>query len=315
MSKTSHFFDTHHLALSEKKSKTMSFDSTTGRTTFDLSSDLPSITLDQVISFKYLGVPLSSSPYSLFKSYNEQVRQRANSYLARVMSIVKTGPDRSSLAYTLWTQVALPSILYGAEILPLTDGTISEIEKCQASVGKLILQLPRSSANVAVHIDAGLRPIWSIVAEKVLLYSHSTMSKSLSFWPKMAMNECMTLGQKSPYFRYVLKWKEKTESFDLTPTQIKKVVKKAAISSIIMQQKITSTTTFSMTPPGSSPSNQWFKPKSWVSDSGISQIFAQFRSCNAGFGNRGPAKNGMIYKLCPLCAKNNQKALNNEVGN
>ena len=200
----------------------MTFDSTTGKTSFNLSTDLPSITLDQVISFKYLGIPLSSSPYSLFKGYNDQVKQRATSYLARVMSIVKTGPDRSSLAYTLWTQVALPSILYGAEVLPLTDGTISEIEKCQAAVGKIILQIPRSSANVSVHIDSGLRPIWSLVAEKVLLYSHSTMSKPLSFWPKMAMNECMTLGQKSPYFRYLLKWKAKTDSFDLPPTKSKK---------------------------------------------------------------------------------------------
>ena len=57
----------------------------------------------------------------------------------------------------------------------------------------------------------------------------------------------------------------------------------------------------------------WFRPKPWVSDSGISRIISSFRICNSGLGNRGPAKNGMFYKLCPLCSKIGIMALNNEV--
>ena len=76
---------------------------------------------------------------------------------------------------------------------------------------------------------------------------------------------------------------------------------------------LTSSSTFAMSYPGSSPGNQWFRPKRWVTDSGLSKIFSDFRGCNAGLGNRAPAKNGRYYKLCPLCEKNGQKALNNEV--
>ena len=310
---TTNFFHTHRLELSEKKSKMMTHDAATGQTTFQGSPSQPLITLDEVVTFKYLGVPLCATPRNLFQSYNAQVRERAHQFLTRVLSLVKTGPDRSCLAYTLWNQIALPSILYGCEVLPLTQGTINEVEKCQAVVGKLMLQIPRSSASVSVHIDAGLKPVWSVVAERVLLYSHTVMSRPLSFWPKIAMTENISDGQKSPYFRYLMKWKAETGSYGLSPSLIKKAVKKSAIGSIIKQQRIFSTSTFAMNLPGSSKTNQWFKPKSWVTDSCVSQIFAQFRSCNVGLGNRAPAKNGQIYKLCPLCADNGVKALNNEV--
>ena len=308
-----HFCHTHRLEISEKKSKVMTHDAPNGRTVFHGSPSQPQLSLDEVLSYKYLGAPLGSSPRNLFQAFNKQVRDRAQHFLIRVLSLVKTGPDRACLAHSLWTQIALPSILYGCDVLPLTQSTIDVVEKCQAAVGKFILQIPRSSANVSVHIDAGLKPVWAVIAEKVLLYCHSTMLKPPEFWPKIAMTENISLGDKSPYYKYLMKWKVSTSSFDLTPGLIKKAVKKAAVSSIINQQRINSTSTFAMNLPGSSKSHPWFKPKSWVTDSCVSQVFAQFRSCNAGFGNRGPAKDGNIYKLCVLCGKNGYVALNNEV--
>ena len=313
MQKTRLFFKNHRFNISENKSKVMSYDATIGETTFKGTPPMNDLTLDQVLHFKYLGVPLGCAPYSLFRSFNDQVKKRARGYLSSVLSLVKSGPDRTELAFSLWTQVAIPSILYGADIIPLDDATIKEVEKCQSRVGKFILAIPTSSASICSNIDAGLKPIWAIIAEKVLLYAHGTMSKPLSFWPKIAMNENMALGSKSPYFRYLLKWKQATDSFDLAPTQIRKSVRKAAILDVVSKQKLTSTSTFAMSFPQSSSSSRWFRPRAWVSDSGLSQVISQFRSCNAGLGNRGPAKDGMRYKLCPLCERMGQKALNNEV--
>ena len=313
ITKTRTFFRTHHLSISQSKSKIMSFDAASGQTTFHDSTDHSSLTLDQVVVFKYLGVPLSSSPYSLFSSFNDQVKLRSQTYLSRVLSLVRSGPDRSDLAYSLWNQVALPSILYGAEVLPLTETTIKEVERCQSIVAKFILQVPRSTANVCSNIDAGFRPIWSHIAEKVLLYAHTVMTKPETFLPKLAMNETLQNGSKSPYSRYLFKWKQMTNSYDLHPKQIKSSVRSAAISSIMSQQNLTRISTFAMNPPGDTSIHQWFRPKQWVSDSGFSQIFSQFRSCNAGLGNRAPAKNGQYYKLCPLCEREGRTALNNEV--
>ena len=256
---------------------------------------------------------MCSSPYSLFKSFNEQVKRKAKQYLSSVLSLVRTGPDRSKLAHTLWTQVALPSILYGSGIVPLTQGTINEVEKCQTIVGKFILQLPRNSADVCSYLDAGLRPIWAVVAKKVLKFSSSTMNKPLTYWPKLAMNEQLSLGSKSAYVRYLLKWKIATKTFGLHAKSTNSFVDNAAIHQILQDQKLVSSSTFAMNSSSLYSKKEWFIPKPWVNDSYFSKIIAEFRACNTGLGNRTPTKTGEFFKFCPLCAKLNGKAINNEV--
>ena len=313
MTKTLGYFSQHRLNLSIKKSKVMLFNAATGTTTFT-NSDLSSISLEQVLSFKYLGVHLNFSPYHLFKDFNEQAKKKTKAYLSSVLSMSKTGPDRASLAYTLWTCVALPSILYGSEIIPLTKGTVGEIEKAQSAVGKFILQIPSSSANVSSNIDGGLKPIWALVAEKVLLFAHSTMGKPDVHWPKLAMTENLSKGRQNVYTRYLLRMKSDCKIVSLTPKLIKNSVHRAAVASTLSQQQQTYQTTFAMNGAEATSGERWFRMKSWVTDSSSSKLIAQFRACNIGLGNRGPTVDGQFFKLCQLCRKTGVNALNNEVG-
>ena len=311
MHRTRVFFKNHQLKISDTKSKIMTFDSSTGQTIFQHSDDLPPLVLDSVSSFKYLGVVVSSSPYSLFKGYNERVRKKATSYLASVLSMAKTGPDRSEMAYMTWSRIALPAILYGAEVVPLTQETINTIQTCQNQVAKFMLQIPQSSASVSSSIDAGFQPVWSLIAQKVLIYAHKTMKKPDSNWAKKAFIEQISQGSNSPYTRYLIKWKSSTNCFNLPLACIKPSVKLAAIKSVKASQQEVCVTSFAMNLPDKT--KDWFKPKQWVDDSCKSKVIAQFRACNARLGNRGPARNGEFYKLCPLCAKSGIAALNNEV--
>ena len=307
------YFSHHHLMLSESKSKTMLFDASSGKITFTQTETMPELTLEKVLLFKYLGIPLSVSPYGLFKSFNDQARRKAQTYLHGVLSLVRTGPDRSELAHTLWTQCALPSILYGCEIIPMTQGTINEISRSQALVGKFILQLPRNSTNVCSALDAGLKPVWSCIAEKTLLYAHDVMLKKPSYWARMAMTENIALGSKSPYLQQLLKWKKLVSSFGQPRSKIKDSVHTAAVVSVLKEQQALCVSMFAMNGPSVCSKTPWFRPKRWVCDSPFSQIFAQFRACNAGLGNRGPTKDGNFFKLCPLCKNKGILALNNEV--
>jgi len=311
MHRTRLFFKRHHLQLSESKSKIMSFDSFTGQTVFNSSDAFPPLILESVLSFKYLGVHVSSSPYSLFKCHNENVKKKALAYLASVLSMAKTGPDRSEMAYMTWTRIALPAILYGAEVIPLTQDTINTIEKCQNQVAKFMLQIPQSSANISSCIDAGLQPVWSLIAQKVIIYAHNVMKKPDSNWAKKAFKEQVSQGTGSPYTRYLLKWKSLTNCFNLPLACIKASIKAAAIKQVKKSQQEVCVTSFAMNTPVRN--KEWFKPKPWVNDSSTSKMIAQFRACNVRLGNRGPARDGKSYKLCPLCARSGISALNNEV--
>ena len=168
---TRRYFLTHKMDLSTSKTKVLVHDASEGKMIFDGDDVLEDIHLDQVICLKYLGIPINCAPYSLFKNFNEQVCSRARNYAYRVISLVRGGPNRAHLAYSLWNQVALPSILYGTEVIPVTKETISKLDKCQSIVGKFILQIPHSSAQVSSYIDAGLQPIRSIIANRVLTYA------------------------------------------------------------------------------------------------------------------------------------------------
>ena len=139
----------------------------------------------------------------------------------------------------------------------------------------------------ALQIDAELRPVWAIVAEKTLLYVRSVMTKNPEYWPKMMMGENLQEGIENPYTKHLCKWMQVSNTTICTPSYIKRCIWKAAIKSILGQRMITSTTCFAMNPPqNSSRIQHWFKPKTWVSDSVPSKILAQFRTCNAGLGEQ-----------------------------
>ena len=188
------------------------------------------------------------------------------------------------------------------------------LEKCNTSIGRFILQVPRGSANIATYIDAGLKPIRTVVAERVLLYAHSTMQKSEKNWASVAMKEHLENGLTSAYSKYLMQFRTMTGSSLLSSTHIRSKVRSSAISQILTGQKKVIRSTFAIRGPEPSlTKNSWFKKKSWVSDNSYSRIFASFRVMHTGLGNRGPLSNGRTCKLCPLCQEKGAVALNNEV--
>ena len=116
--------------------------------------------IEIISSFKYLGSPFNSRPHKLFSDFNSSVVRKCDMFLHNILSLTKSDYDRSFMALTLWRHIALPSILYGTECLALTEATIKKIEVTQNKIGKYALQVPPSSANVQVVIDAGLVPVW-----------------------------------------------------------------------------------------------------------------------------------------------------------
>ena len=306
------YFDEHNLSISVTKSKTMTYEANTGQTIFNGTAALDEMSLEEVIQFKYLGCIVSSSPWKLYRAHNDLMKAKARRYMYSVMSLTRRGPDRSALAHTLWTSVALPAILYCCEAVVVSQDTINEIARCQARVGRFIIQAPYGTANVASHIDGGLKPVWSIVAERTLSYALKVLDQPTDSWVNMAYQENLKLGALSSYTVYLNKWREKTNSFGVDIKQMKKNVHHAARQDVYSQLRSQCKTTFVMRPP---KQKGWFKLKRWVGDSGATKLITEFRTCNVGLGNRRKTKDGRQFKLCQLCAEKGQSALNNEVKN
>ena len=301
---TEDYLSKHKLQISQTKSKILSHCAETGE--LHLAGGL---TLDQVLFFKYLGVDLNCSPRSLFKSFNQAIRRKASGYVARVFSLVRSGPNRAILAYTLWVKVATPAFLYGSEIIPLTKETLSHLERCQLRVGKFLLQIEESSASSAVHIDAGLKPMWALVAERVLNYWKSVLMRPENILTTQAMKEQLAMGMKSEYFRNLCKWKALTGVNGIWNNNIQELVNKAAMKYVLNQQLSKPTAMALNHPQG----NNWFSHKAWIGDDLLVKNFAEFRVMNAGLGNRKPAPDGGVHKECVLCSRKGLAAKNDEV--
>ena len=86
-----------------------------------------SLSLKQVIQYKYLG----SHVYpSMSKTAREKVKQcviKARKYKGSCICISHDGPDRVDMILATWSNVALPSILYGCEMIPFCDTAIKDI--------------------------------------------------------------------------------------------------------------------------------------------------------------------------------------------
>ena len=204
--------------------------------------------------------------------------------------------------------------LYLLQVVPLHKGTLTLLEKCNTAVGRFILQIPRGSANIASYIDAGLKPVRSVVAERVLIYAHNTMHKPEHNWASVAMKEHFANGAASSYAKYLLDFRISTGSCLSSVAHIKSRVKSSTISHILAEKKSVMKSTIAISGPEPSlTKNGWFQKKPWVSDNSYSRVFASFRVMHTGLGNRGPLSNGKTYKLCPLCDSQGIRAPNNEV--
>ena len=93
-----------------------------------------------------------------------------SSYVKTIMSYSgsKFSFIQSSLA--LWNGMAIPSMLYGTEVLHVDEATLNFIDLQQRKLGKVLLGVPMSSANEGVETELGLRPISERIAERKLKF-------------------------------------------------------------------------------------------------------------------------------------------------
>ena len=146
------------MEVSQDKSKSMRIGSTTP-TTVSQKTLIQDYDLDQVLVFKYLGAKLSNKPHRYFEDFSEQCLTKTKSYKNTIVAKAKSSEDAITVVTELWLKVAVPSILYGSEVIPIRKAELTNLDQIASTMGKIILQLPKNTTNVTSVLLAGIPSI------------------------------------------------------------------------------------------------------------------------------------------------------------
>ena len=194
-----------NMTLSVSKSKVMS-------TTHDLwelfEGDAVIGTLEKVLEFKYLGIKTQLNPRRSALAMMERAKSLASSYRKTCISFDYDGPDSVDLSLCLWQNVAIPSILYGCEIVPFSSSAISEIERHQSAVGKFSMGLPVSAPNISTTAILGVAPFKETLYSAQLRYLVKLFKQDDQRWSKDAFLDHFLGNWNSPHLKYMFEIKE-----------------------------------------------------------------------------------------------------------
>ena len=160
-------------------------------------------TLENVLQFKYLGVEVKLSPTKAAAGMMKRATTLANSYMKACLGIAYDGPDIVDLALALWVNIAMPSVLYGCEVVPFKKGAIEEIERCQSSVGKFTLGLPRNAPNISTSTILGVKSFKELLYSAQLRYLAKLFKQDSRRWSKDAFLDHLEGGWASPYVKHM----------------------------------------------------------------------------------------------------------------
>ena len=79
-------------------------------------------TLDQVLVCKYHGVAIEKKTSVYFTNFSQNCLKKCKMYKNSIITKSKDSYDPIMVARELWNTVALASILYGAEVIPISSG-------------------------------------------------------------------------------------------------------------------------------------------------------------------------------------------------
>ena len=160
--------------------------------------------LEKVLNFRYLGVETSLHPYQAAKAMRKRATQISNRYKGACLRIARDGPDIVDLAASLWTSIAIPSMLYGCETVPFTNKALLEISRHQASIGKFCLGLPPCAPNVSAEIILGIKPFKQVVFASQLKFYVKLSLQDEDRWAKDALWDNLEGGWSSPYIKLLI---------------------------------------------------------------------------------------------------------------
>ena len=133
--------------------------------------------IKSVAFYRYLGVDQFATSLKTINNYVRVIDLKAERF-RRVMNLSRyIAPDSVQAYLAQWQNVLLPSLLYGADAIPLDQNDLLFVEREQCKVGKAIMGVSPSTAHATVPLMIGLKPITQLVASAKSKFIIRLMSK------------------------------------------------------------------------------------------------------------------------------------------
>ena len=285
-------FDKLKLVIGVDKSKVVS---PANEESWDIVDDdgLVVLTLEQVALYKYLGTWTYGTMYRTSVEKQRHCVMTAQKYKSMCIHVSRMGPDVVDVTLCTWSNVAIPAILTGCEMIPFCETRISEIERIQAQIAKFALGVPSSCPNICAQTELGLKPFRQLLMECQLKFYFRALHLHEDRWVHQALLDHLSGTWSSPYLMHIHDLRASLQLY--TPVPQPSVLKGITSEFFLSKANITAS------------SLQWILPmeklsrSSYVCESDYSTAISEFKLECAGLGNKQPRTGHLRKPFCPVC--------------
>ena len=175
------------------------------------------LTLDQVEQYKYLGTWTYSSMYRTVVEKQKLCVKTAHKYKSSCIHVSRMGPDVVDVVLCTWSNVAIPAILNGCEMIPFCETKIAEVERIQAQIAKFALGISWTSPNICAQTELGLKPFRQLLYQCQLKFYFRALYLHEDRWAHQALMDHLSGDWQSPYLMHISKIRGSMNMFTPIP--------------------------------------------------------------------------------------------------
>ena len=287
--------DDLRLIISESKSNIVTGDDVDHLVLLSEHNDV-SLSLSKVLSYKYLGTETTLLMSTTGSKKQQRCLLTAKRYKFACFYVGRTGPDVVDTVLATWSNIAIPSMLSGCDVIPFSESTIQAIERIQSQLAKHALGVTQPTNNVCAQTELGLKPFRMLLYQRQLGFYVRVMNLPQGRWVRKVLLEHLTGDWNSPYIAYITKIRQELQLYSVPPTihflklhlnlwfinWVNDVISGAAL-------------------PYVSPVQKFARARYVMEHDGCSTIVS-YKFSNAGLGNRAPRPGRRRVSLCTLCS-------------
>ena len=286
--------DNLKLEISVKKSKVVTPEDIEAVELFNDENEV-TLSLSKVLVYRYLGTDTTLLMSTTGSKRQHRSVMTAKRYKFACFYVARTGPDILDTVLATWSNIALPSILTGCEVIPFSETTIVSIERIQSQLAKQALGLNQSTASVCAQTELGLRPFRMLLYLHQLKYYVRMMTLPHNRWVKKVLYDHLEGDWYSPYIAYITDIRIKLDLMQLVPTPH---YLQLHLGTWFINE--TNRLIAALKLPCVAPISKFCRSDYVYEHHGCSSI-AEFKFMNAGLGNRAPRLDRMRTQKCLLC--------------